>query len=800
MRHIFFSLIFLLISVTTLFSTTPVNPSQTIWFQQPATNWSEQALHIGNGYMGASFYGGIEKENMDIAEKTFWMGGPNATTNYNFGNIPGGKDKIALIRQKIVNNEIEEADKLCRMYMVGDLNNYGYFSKVGNLEITFPNNNQPVTNYMRGLDLSNSTGFVSYQQNETTYSRQYFCSYPDNALVLHFQADKKNKINFQLSHILTYKSDKVEKGKDELSFSGLMAGNGLRYTIRIKIVQEGGEVLVENNQLKVTQANKATVYYTVDTEYKYQYPTYKGVNPENTTQKTLKEVVSKGYEAVKETHTADYQKLYNRVNFSLAGDPSFEKLPTNLRVAELQKGNTDDASLKVLWFNLSRYMIISASRKGTLPSTLQGVWNPFEQARWNGNFQSNINLQEMYWGCGSTNLPECEEAYIEWIEGLVEPGRKTAETYYGTKGWVSNAIGNIWGFTAPGNDILWGIYPVGTAWHCRHLWEHYAFTGDKEYLKNRAYPIMKEAAIFWLENMVAYNNQYIIAPSVSAEHGIEIKNGKYADYATVNGEVSAGKILTLPNYQDIEMVYDLYTHVIEAAKILNTDSDFQEKVLQTRNRLIPLKIGKYGQLQEWIHDVDNPRDHHRHQAHLYALYPGNMISVDKTPELANAVKKSLMLRGEGKQGSNWPHAGGNWSMAWKTALWTRLNDGDHAIRVFNTMIKESGYENMTSNQSGAMMVDALMATSGLFAEMLLQSQNGYIDLLPALPTEWPEGRIEGLIARKGYVVTIQWKYGQLLKAEIQLPSNATQPIVKIKGEKVSANDKRISFVYKQINN
>lgn len=799
MRHkILLSLLIsacLSVSAIPLCANERLSPNETLWFTYPAQNWSEQALHIGNGYMGASFYGGVEQERFDIAEKTFWTGGPHSTPDFNYGLIKGGKEKIASIRRAIVNRRYAEADSLSRIYMVGDYTHYGYFSMVGNLLVDFDKKPQPVENYLRGIDLSTSRGFVEYAQGGVLYNREYFCSYPDKLMALHFTADKKGEISFSLSHPLVYPASEVIDNRDELIFNGIIQGNGLGYSIRIKVIRRGGSIRIDRDrgQITVREADEATVFYAVDTEYAPVYPLYKGETPQQNTEKILKDAIAKGYETVKHNHISDYQALYNRVKFTLTGDEASEKLPTDVRVRQLQQGFTDDASLKVLWFNLSRYLLISASRPGTLPSTLQGVWNTFEKAPWNGNFQSNINLQEMYWGCGPTQLPECEEGYLEWIEGLVEPGRITAREYYGTKGWVSHSTGNIWGHTVPGDDILWGLYPSGAAWHCRHLWEHFAFNGDVSYLRNRAYPILKEAAEFWLENRTETQGHYVIAPSVSAEHGIEMKNGMPVDYSTANGEQTEGRIFTVPAYQDIEMVYDLLTNTIEASKRLSIDATFREKLITVREKLMPLKIGRYGQLQEWIDDVDNPRDHHRHVAHLYALYPGNMITCTQTPELAQAARKSLDMRGVGKYGDRWPHTGGNWSMAWRTALWTRLYDGDRAIGTFNKMIQESGYENMMSNQSGNMQVDATMATSGLFAEMLLQSHEGFIHLLPALPTEWPEGKVEGLMARNGYKVSMEWKYGKLVKAEIVVPNGADRPVVKVKGDILIEMDSRVVF-------
>lgn len=770
-----------------------LSPDQTLWFTSPAENWSQQALHIGNGYMGASFYGGIKRECFDIAEKTFWTGGPHSSPDYNNAIVTGGKDKIKEIRKLIIEKKYAEADSLCRKHMVGDYSHYGYFSMVGNLYIDFPDNNQPVKEYVRGLDLSTSRGFVEYTQNDIHFKREYFCSYPDKILALHFTADKNNKINFNLSQSLIYPSDKIEKTKDGLTFIGTIKGNGLNYCIRIKILQKGGIINISNQEIEVKEANQATILYTVDTEYKQVYPSYKGENPQNTTLDIIKKATAKGYEKIKYTHISDYQSLYNRVKLTLTGDKASELLSTDSRIRQLQEGFTDDSSLKTLWFNLSRYLIISASRPGTLPSTLQGVWNTFEKAPWNGNFQSNINLQEMYWSCGPTRLNECEEAYIDWIVNLVKPGRITAQEYYGTQGWVSHSTGNIWGHTAPGDDILWGLYPCGAAWHCRHLWEHFSFTYDMDYLKKEAYPVMKEAAIFWLENLTPYEKYLIVTPSVSAEHGIELKDGKPIEFSSVNGEETDKKVFTVPAYQDIEMVYDLFSNVIDAANILNIDKEFKEKISIAKDKLYPLKKGKYGQLQEWIIDADNPRDHHRHIAHLYGMFPGNMISYTHTPEWVNTVKKSLEMRNFGKLGNRWPHTGGNWSAAWRMAIWARLHDGNTAIRIFNQLIKESGYENMMSNQSGNMQVDATMATAGLFAEMLLQSHDGFIDLLPALPTEWPEGKISGLAARNGYLIDIEWTNGNLTKAQIGIPSNMDKPIIKVQGVSIQDDDARITF-------
>ena len=795
---------FLLLSIlffciaTINISAKEITADHTLWYQSPANEWKSQCLHLGNGYMGASFYGGIEKEQFDIAEKTFWAGGPNTGKPYNYGIIEGGKQYIDTIRQLILNEQYADADSLCKMHMVGDYSNYGYFSSVGALSLLFKNPKGEVSDYIRLLDLKNALGKVRYKINDIQFDREYFCSYPDKILACKLSSNKSGQISFDLEHSLFYEAKDVDFNGKELTIKGLITCNGLEYCIKIAVLNQGGSLSFENKSLHINGADQVILLYSIDTEYKNdKTQNYKGCDPNSETQKNISNALAKGYEGLKLSHIKDYKNLYDRVSFTLIGNPNIENLPTDKRFELLKKGTTDDSALKALYFNLGRYLLISSSRPGTLPSTLQGVWNNMEYAPWNGNFQSNINLQEMYWSCGPTNLPECQEAYIEWVESLILPGREVAKAYYGTKGWVSHATGNIWGHTAPGSDIKWGLYPVGASWHCHHLWSQYAYTLDKKYLKNRAYPIMKEAAEFWIENLVEKDQYLIIAPSVSAEHGVQIgNNGKIVKYSTTHGEMNENRFFTVPCFQDIEMVYDLFTNVIEASKILNTDAEFRKKIEIARDKLPALRIGKYGQLQEWLYDFDNARDHHRHIAHLYALYPGEMISPFKTPELAQAAKVSLNMRSEGFIRDGWFYTGGNWSMAWRAICWARLLDGERAIKIFNLMNKENGFENLMNSQVGEMQVDASMATPGIFSEMLLQCYDNSIHLLPALPAEWPEGNIKGFRTKGGGIVNMEWEYGQLKKAEIILPKNYQLPSIFLKGNALSKSDNRISIVYK----
>ncbi|HSN50576.1 MAG TPA: hypothetical protein VLR52_05040, partial [Bacteroidales bacterium] len=442
-----------------------------------------------------------------------------------------------------------------------------------------------------------------------------------------------------------------------------------------------------------------------------------------------------------------------------------------------------------------RYMIISSSRPGTLPANLQGVWNTFMAAPWAGNYQSNINLQEIYWSCGPTDLEECEQAYVDWIDNLSIPGREIAKRVYGTNGWVSHTTGNIWGHAAPIGDHPWGMYPMGAAWHCQVLWDHFAFTQDTPYLKRQAYPLLKDATVFWLENMVRYKGFLITAPTVSAEHGaLMTENGLNPAF---HDSISTKYHYSLPGvYQDIEMLWDLFTNTSKAARIAG-DNIFADSLLKIREDLLPLKTGKYGQLQEWYEDIDDPECHHRHIAHLYAVCPGNQISPFITPELAEAAKKSLDMRGDGRFPQQELAAGGNWARAHRMWCWTRLLDGNRADKIMTEMLTEEGFENGLTFQHADygwerndlfmegelychFQLDGSASLPGCIAEMLVQSHTGEIHLLPALPDELRTGKVKGLKARGGYKIDMEWEKGELKKAMIYAGKGSPVPSIRLR--------------------
>jgi len=767
-----------------------------MWYKYPAKDWKTQALHIGNGYMGASYYGGIKEERLDISEETMWFGGPGQNADYNYGIIEGGRDYLPQIRKAIVDGEIEKADQLVGEHFVGDMSNFGALTSIGQLYIKMENHDGEAKNYKRALDVSDATASVTYEMDDVNYQREYFASYPNRVMAFRFESDTPGAIGFSLRHAFTQKENEITIDGNEINIDGLIDGNNRQYCVKIKIIHTGGQLAKDGDFLKLTNANNATILYTAATEYKPIAPLYKGANANTFTTKIIDKATKLGYDKLKAEHIADYKHLYDRVSLQMDGDPTLEVLPTNERYEMLKTGMTDDAGLKVLLFNLGRYLLISASRAETQPSGLQGVWVPGRTAAWAGNYQSNINIQEMYWTAGPLNLPECQVAYINHIKTLVEPGRKVAKAYYGTDGWVSHTTGNIWGFASPGSDMLWGMYPNGGTWHCQHLWSQYEYTMDRKYLQKEAYPIMKEAAQFWLQNLVEYEGKLIIAPTISSEHGVDFKDGKALDYAITNGEARKGKLFNLPGaYQDIQMVYDLFSNVIQAEEVLNIDPEFIKEVKTMREQLLPMRIGKYGQIQEWARDVDNPRDHHRHISHLYALMPGRQIDPIKTPELAKAATKSLNMRGHTLYGPKWPHMGGNWNKTWRIWCFTRLGDGEKAARIFNDMVTDVGFENLLAHESGNMQLDGSMSTPGFMAEMLLQSHQGEIHLLPALPVEWPAGKVKGLIARGAYTVDIDWRYGHLVSCTIYTKKGQKLPPIRLTGELIDINkDKRFTVI------
>ena len=784
-----------------------------LWYRYPAKYWNSQALHLGNSYFGASFFGGIEEEVFAISEKSFWTGGPANGDWAKAGVNPKAKESLPIIREAILNGKIRLADSLVAYNFFGSSELFGNFSSVGTLSIKFLNHKAETSNYERTLDLGNSLGLIQYNINNTKFKREYFCSYPDRVLAMRFSASTPGKISFNLSMNVLQDSSIIEISENTYQVKGLINNNHRPFNVLLHIRKEGGTVGQDGDALTLRGSDAVELYLTVATDYAMKYPEYTGDQPEKITKDVIQSVVKNDYEKLKNRHLFDYRSLYDRVFLSVEGNEKIEKLPTNERFQRLKSGESDPG-YKTLAFNLGRYMIISSSRPHTLPANLQGVWNTFMVAPWAGNYQSNINLQEIYWSCGPTDLAECQQAYIDWIDNLSISGKEVAKRVYGTNGWVSHTTGNIWGHAAPIGNHPWGLYPLGAAWHCQVVWDQFAFTRDTQYLRKQAYPLLRDASVFWLENLVRFKGFLISAPSVSAEHGaLMTEDGLNPAF---HDSISNQYNYCLPGvYQDIEMIWDLFTNTSNAAKILG-DNSFADSLLNVRQNLLPLKIGKYGQLQEWYEDIDNPECHHRHIAHLYAVCPGHQINPINTPELAKAAKKSLDMRGDGRFLNQELASGGNWARAHRMWCWTRLMDGNRANKIMTEMLTEQGFENGLTFQHADyhwdrkdlyqegdlychFQLDGSASLPGCIAEMLVQSHIEELGLLPALPDELKTGKITGLKARGGYKINMEWKQGELIWAEIYAKKESPIPVIRIKDKIIDIENSKI-VEFKRLDN
>jgi len=802
MRHIIvgFGIVILNISCTPKSGDTNLN--ELIWYEYPAKYWNSQGLHLGNGYFGITFFGGIQTEKFALSEASMWTGEPAMGRWEEAGVNPRAKSSLPKIREATFKGQTTLADSLITADFFGSSELYGHFTSVGDLKLNFLDHDKPAESYRRELDLANSIGKISYSIDGVDFQREYFCSYPDRIMAMRITSSKTDNISFNMFTNIVQDSSSVEINNNEYKIRGFINGNSRPFIVLMYVKHEGGTLGKSGDELTVRGANSVEIYLTMATNYVLRYPDYTGEDPEILTSRVIRNIQSYSFDQLEERHIRDYSNLYNRVRLHIEGNKESEALPSNERFQRLREGH-DDPGYKVLAFNLGRYMIISSSRPNTLPANLQGVWNTFNVAPWAGNYQSNVNIQEIYWSCGPLNLNECQEPYIDWIENLTYSGTEIARRIYGTDGWISHTVGNIWGHAAPIGNHPWGMYSQGSSWHCQHVWDQYAFTMDSVYLSHQGYPILKEASRFWLENLHDFNGFLATAPTVSAEHGaLQTETGLNPAFHDLQSDKY---LFALPGvYQDIQMIWDLFTNTAKAAQEMH-DSEFRDSLLVFRDKLLPLQIGKHGQLQEWYEDIDHPDCHHRHIAHLYAVAPGTQIHPTINPELAEAAKKSLNMRGDGRFLDQELASGGNWARAHRMWCWARLMDGNRANKIMTEMLTEQGFENVLTFQHADyhwerpdlymeddmhlhFQLDGSAALPGCIAEMLLQSHLGEIHLLPALPDELNTGSISGLIARGGYIVDMVWKEGELVKADIICSSQQDVPEIRLKNKLINPED------------